>query len=128
MENGRVYQYHYIYPGGCLVVHNSIYMRHRRSQRGQRGHGSPKFLENIVILCFERRFSKQNVVIRLQSNIFASPEFLPPQTFGLATSLLCELAFSILLNIKQKRLPCEKDMRIALPETKPRISQIVARK
>jgi len=24
----------------------------------------PKFLENIVILCFERRFSKQNSVIR----------------------------------------------------------------
>jgi len=94
----------------------------------QRGHGSLKFLENIVILCFERRFSKQNVVIRLQSNILASPKIFAPQIFGLATSLLCELAFSILLNIKRKRLPCEIDMRIALPETKPRISQIVARK
>jgi len=41
----------------------------------QRGHGPPKFLENIVILCFERRFSKQNSVIRLKSNI------LPPQNF-----------------------------------------------
>jgi len=42
---------------------------------------TPKFLENIVILCFERRFSKQNSVIRLQSNI------LPPQHFwaGYAT-------------------------------------------
>jgi len=28
-----------------------------------------KFLENIVILCFERRFSKQNSVIRLNLNI-----------------------------------------------------------
>jgi len=35
----------------------------------------PKFLENIVILCFERRFSKQNSVIRLKSNIL-TPKFL----------------------------------------------------
>jgi len=43
----------------------------------------PKFLEHIVILCFERRFSKQNSVIRLKSNI------LPPQTFwaGYATEV-----------------------------------------
>ena len=35
----------------------------------------PRFLENIVILCFERRFSKQNSVIRLKSTI------LPPTNF-----------------------------------------------
>jgi len=29
----------------------------------------PKFVENIVILRFERRFSKQNHVIRLKLNI-----------------------------------------------------------
>ena len=29
----------------------------------------PKFVENIVILCFERRFSKRNSVIRLKLNI-----------------------------------------------------------
>jgi len=29
----------------------------------------PNFLENLVILCFERRFSKQNSVIRLKFNI-----------------------------------------------------------
>jgi len=29
----------------------------------------PKFVENIVILCFESRFSKQNSVIRLKLNI-----------------------------------------------------------
>jgi len=40
-----------------------------------------KFLENIVILCFEGRFSKQNSVIRLKSNI------LTPKIFGLATPL-----------------------------------------
>jgi len=42
---------------------------------------TPKFLENIVILCFERRFPKQNSVISLKSNILA------PQIFGLATAL-----------------------------------------
>jgi len=42
----------------------------------------PKFLENIVILCFERRFSKQNRVIRLKSNIL-----VPQKEFGLATPL-----------------------------------------
>jgi len=35
----------------------------------------PKFLENIVILCFERRFSKQNSVIRLKQSILAPPNF-----------------------------------------------------
>jgi len=43
----------------------------------------PKFLENIVILCFESRFSEQNSVIRLKSNIFAHP-----QISGLATPLV----------------------------------------
>ena len=36
----------------------------------------PKFLENIVILCFEKRFSKRNSVIRLKSNILAPQKFL----------------------------------------------------
>jgi len=48
---------------------------------GRRGHALPKFLENIVILCFERCFSIQNSVIRLKSYILA------PQIFGLATPL-----------------------------------------
>jgi len=46
--------------------------QHWRSQWGQRNHEPLKFLENKVILCFEKRFSKQNSVIRLKSNI-------PPQ-------------------------------------------------
>jgi len=46
----------------------------------------PKFLENKVILCFERRFFKQNSVIRLKSNILP-----PPPNFGLATPLLANL-------------------------------------
>jgi len=49
---------------------------------------SPKFLENIVILCFERRFSKQNIVIRLKSNILDPQIFKPPLNFwaGYATA------------------------------------------
>jgi len=49
---------------------------HRLSQGDKGAMALPKFLENIIILCFERRFSKQNSVIRLQSNIFDSPKFL----------------------------------------------------
>ena len=43
---------------------------------GQRGHGLHKFLEKIAILCFERRFSKQNSVICLKSDILAPSKFL----------------------------------------------------
>jgi len=35
-----------------------------------------KFKKYIVILCFEKRFSKQNSVIRLKSNIMGSRNFL----------------------------------------------------
>jgi len=39
-----------------------------------------KFLENIVIFCFGKRFSRQNSVIRLKSNIFLH-KFLGLQNF-----------------------------------------------
>jgi len=61
---------------------------HRRIQEGQRGYAPPKFLENIDILCIERRFSKQNSVIRLKSNILASKFFAPPNFWaGYATGV-----------------------------------------
>ena len=49
---------------------------HRRSQGGQRGHAAPlpKFLVNIVILCFESCVSEQNSGTRLKSNIFPPPK------------------------------------------------------
>ena len=58
---------------------------------GQWGHAPPKFLEHTVILCFERRFPKQNSFIRLKSNSVAPLKFFaPPQIFELATTLsLC---------------------------------------
>jgi len=68
---------------------NTTGLRAPQTQPGgdQRGHGTPKFLENIVILCIERRFPKQNSVIGLKSNILASLHFLPPPNFwaGYAT-------------------------------------------
>ena len=56
------------------VNRNGCTAWHRRSQ-GSRGTMPPTFLENIVILCFESRFSKQNSVIRLKSNILAPQNF-----------------------------------------------------
>jgi len=56
---------------------------HRRSRGGKGAMPSKKILENTVILCFERRFSKQDIVIRLISNILA------PKRFGQATPLVC---------------------------------------
>jgi len=53
---------------------------HRRSQGGKRSHAPPKFLENIVILCFKRRVPQQNSVIRLKSNILPT-QFLTPTKF-----------------------------------------------
>jgi len=40
-----------------------------------------KFLQRIVILCFERCFFKQNGVIRLQTNILTSPNILAHTKF-----------------------------------------------
>jgi len=43
---------------------------------------APKFLENMVILPFEWRFSKQNGVIRLKYNILAPQTYFPPPNFS----------------------------------------------
>jgi len=53
-----------------------------------------KFLENVVILCLERRFTKQNSVIRRKSNIFAPPNVWAGYAIGLAVLLCCELFVS----------------------------------
>ena len=59
---------------------------------GQRNHGPSKYLEHIVILCFERRFSKQNCAIRLKSNILVSPKYFGPLKFlGWLRHLVCAL-------------------------------------
>jgi len=52
-----------------------------------------KFLENNVILWFERCFSKQNSAIRLKSYILPSQIFCPPKNFwaGYATNSVKQL-------------------------------------
>jgi len=44
-------------------------------KRSQGGHGLPKFLEYLVILCFKRQYLKQNAVPWLKSNILTPPNF-----------------------------------------------------
>jgi len=51
--------------------------------RGARGPGTSKYLKRVVILCFERRYFKQNSVFLPKIKHFG-----PSQTFGLATLLL----------------------------------------
>jgi len=58
-----------------LDTTNAAAPNHKRSQ-GAKEPWPPKFLENIFILSFKRRFSKQNSVIRLKSNILAPTKFL----------------------------------------------------
>jgi len=69
------------------VAHAASYT-HRRSQGGLGAMHPPKFLEDILILCFERQYPKQNSVIPLNSNICPPPTFLAPKNFwaGYATA------------------------------------------
>jgi len=66
-----------------------------------------KFLEYIVILCFERGYTKQNTVFRLKSNI------LPPPVFVLATLLTMNLVSVDPFHVSgytaftQKRIQCK---------------------
>jgi len=53
-----------------------------------------KLVENVVILCFERCFSKQNSVIRLKSSNLAPPKYLaPPKFLGLLRHCAQPLVF-----------------------------------
>jgi len=64
-----------VQTNAMLVVKASLTLsflyQHRRSQGvGAKWAMAPtEFLENMVILCFERVFSKQNSVIRLKPNV-----------------------------------------------------------
>jgi len=53
---------------------------------GPRGAHSPQIFRTYRLLCFERRYHKQNSVIRLKSKILDPTKF-PPEIFGLATLL-----------------------------------------
>ena len=49
---------------------------------GEEGHAPPRFLAYIDILCSENRRTKQNIVVRLKSNILPQKKFLDPKNFG----------------------------------------------
>ena len=49
--------------------------------KGSQGGHAPPNCWKAVMLCFERRLSKQNSVIRLKSNILATPKFFPSLHF-----------------------------------------------
>jgi len=52
-----------------ITSHTGSGVRRKFPLGGQGVMSVARFLENIVILCFERHFSKQNSVIRLKFNI-----------------------------------------------------------
>jgi len=83
-------------------LHKTIFLlnsSHGRSQGGKGAMAPHKFIENIVILCFERRLSKQNTVIRLKLNI------LPPKFLGwLRHQFKCNQGGCLYL-VKSARLP-----------------------
>jgi len=60
----------------ALVVYTWAENLHSVTRGSKGAIPSPKFLESIVILCFEMRFSRQNSV------------FCPPPIFALATPLI----------------------------------------
>ena len=64
-----------------IAIQDRCSTQHRRSQGGLKVHVPPKFLEHIIILWLERRFPKQNSVIRLKSNILPTPNFFASPKF-----------------------------------------------
>ena len=56
----------------------------------------PKCLAYVVILCFEKRRSKQNIVARLKSNNLAT------KNFGLATPLVVDHDDSLKVDFNRK--------------------------
>ena len=63
-----------------VVQGDALNCNNRCRWGGAKGH-LLKLKKNIVVLCFERHFSKKNSVIRLQSNILAPPKIFAPSKF-----------------------------------------------
>jgi len=69
------------------------------------------FVENIVILCFERRFSKQNSVIRLNLNILVyTADMGVRRNFSMAGKADILLIFLWLLTMQRKFTYTKKKM------------------
>jgi len=78
---------------------------------GARGESPYKFSEHIVILCFKRRYPKQNSVICIKSSILPPNFSGPSQIFGLATPLPA-------LPVLTADLPVARTSLALLPEVK----------
>jgi len=61
----------------------------------------PNFLENRVMLCFERRCPKQNSVFRQELCIFAAPNFFAPPNFCAGYAISSRRRFFIIQNFEQ---------------------------
>jgi len=64
------------HPCFCNDRDDDAYLIGVASGEAKEAMASPKCLKNEVILCFERRFSRQNSVVRVKSNILGPPKFL----------------------------------------------------
>jgi len=71
-------------PAGAPIA-----CRHRRSQRGPSGPCLPQIFRTYSHLCCERRYHKQNSVIRLKSNILAPTKFFGSLNFWAGYSTAC---------------------------------------
>jgi len=85
-----IYPWHFCLPCAALKLCNGVvcpflYTTTKEklpaigeARGGAQGAMAPKFLACIVILCFERRYPKQNTVARLKSNILSPKKCLAP--------------------------------------------------
>jgi len=62
-----------------------------RSQGDQRGHGSPKFLAHVVVLCFEWQCPQPNAVARLNSIYFSPLKFKAGYAINVGASKFWEV-------------------------------------
>jgi len=80
--------------------------KHKRSQGGPKRPCPPlKFLENMVILCFERSLSKQNRVIRLKSNSLAPRNFRAGYATGRKMFFILGVLMAFALPLPTDSLP-----------------------
>jgi len=84
----------------------------------------PPTLENMVILYFERRFSKQNSVIRLKSNILDPTIFFPKKIFGLATPLPWSTSATLSCECRQQDLLRQSFLGNSLSDGQPNVAYL----
>jgi len=76
----------------------------------------PRFLEYLVILCFEGRYSKQNAVSRLKSNILAPQKLWADCVTDLQPNSIVAISGSLSMNSVSRfgRRPCVEQSEISV--------------